>query len=157
ALLDEKNNTSAFVIDPKGQLCAITTRQRMAMGHDVYALNPYGVLGIPSARYNPLAHLDPQSVTFTPDCERIAQAIIDQGEQGSRQDNHFEVSALDYTTLNIMYVKLFEPDKSLVRVWQLLSLPDDLRVEHCTLMETCGHPVIEESAARYTIGTSREV
>ena len=156
ALLDWLNNTSALVIDPKGQLCALTTKQRRRMRHTIAALNPYDVLGIPSARYNPLDYLDPHAVTFMADCERIAEGIVDQSSASARTD-HFQVSALDYVKLLIMWVKLFEANKSLVEVWHLLGLPDALRVGHCEKMATCGNAMIEEGAARYTSATSREV
>lgn len=145
ALLDPLNDASALVIDVKGQLCAITTRRRRQMGHTVAALNPFAVLGIPSVSYNPLSHLDGESVTFVSDCERIAEGLVDQ-----KKADHWEVSALDYVTLLVMWVKLFENDKSIVRVWQLLGLPEEQRIMQCEIMAQCSYAPIAEGAGRYT-------
>jgi len=108
------------VIDVKGQLCAITARRRVQMGHEVAVLNPFDVLGIPTSAYNPLAHLDPESLSFASDCDRIAEGLVDQ-----RKADHWELSALDVVSLLIMYVRLFEPYPSLVRVRELLNLPEE--------------------------------
>jgi len=149
ALLED--DASALVIDVKGQLCAITAKRRVQMGHKVLVLNPFDVLGIPSATYNPLTHLDENSLTFASDCQRIAEGLVDQ-----KKADHWELSALDVVGLLIQWVKLFEEDKSLVRVRQLLNLPEDLRIAHFEKMMTCGNAAIAEGAARYT-SDSKEV
>ena len=92
ALLED--DASALVIDVKGQLCAITAKQRIKMGHEVAVLNPFDVLGIPTSAYNPLAHLDPKSLSFASDCDRIAEGLVDQ-----RKHDHWEMSALDVVSL----------------------------------------------------------
>ena len=117
ALLED--DASALVIDVKGQLCAITARRRVEMGHKVVVLNPFDVLGLPSVSYNPLAHLDPDSLSFVSDCDRIAEGLVDQ-----RKGDHWELSALDVVALLIMYVRLIEPFPSLEQVRRLLNLPD---------------------------------
>ena len=53
-------NRSIVVIDPKGELTAITAGYRRTVG-EVVVLNPFNVLGIPSAGFNPLASLDPEA------------------------------------------------------------------------------------------------
>jgi type IV secretion system protein VirD4 len=118
ALLED--DASALVIDVKGQLCAITARRRVEMGHEVAVINPFDVLGIPTSAYNPLAHLNPDSLSFASDCDRIAEGLVDQ-----RKADHWEMSALDVVSLLIMYVKLSEGENaSLVRVRELLNLPE---------------------------------
>jgi type IV secretion system protein VirD4 len=59
-LLTGLTDRSVIVIDPKGELAAVTAAQRCKYG-DVIILNPFGVLNIPSAGFNPLAGLDPKS------------------------------------------------------------------------------------------------
>src|ERR1700722_17782246 len=54
---------SIIVIDPKGELAAVTADYRRTIG-DVVMLNPFGVLGLDSEGFNPLAALDPQSPVF---------------------------------------------------------------------------------------------
>jgi len=143
ALLED--DASALVIDVKGQLCAITAKRRAQMGHKIIVLNPFDVLGIPSATYNPLTHLDENSLSFASDCQRIAEGLVDQ-----KKADHWELSALDVVGLLIMWVKLYDDDKSLVRVRQLLNLPEDLRIKQFEEMMNCDNPAIAEGAARYT-------
>ena len=45
---------SIIVIDPKGELAAVTADYRRTVG-DVVMLNPFNVLGLGSAGFNPLA------------------------------------------------------------------------------------------------------
>jgi type IV secretion system protein VirD4 len=66
---------SIVVIDPKGELAAITAAQRYKYG-EVVILNPFGILGIPSAGFNPLAALDPDAPTFLDDATGIGEALI---------------------------------------------------------------------------------
>ena len=49
---------SIVVIDPKGELAAVTADYRRTVG-DVVMLDPFNVLGLGSAGFNPLALLDP--------------------------------------------------------------------------------------------------
>ena len=49
---------SLVVIDPKGELAAVTADYRSQVS-DVVILNPFGLLGMASAGFNPLASLDP--------------------------------------------------------------------------------------------------
>jgi type IV secretion system protein VirD4 len=86
---------SCIVIDPKGQLAAITRAQRERMGQRVIVLNPFDILPNqlgPSAQFNPMASLDPDSDAFGSDCDNIADSIIVH-EQGQGRDNHWSESA----------------------------------------------------------------
>lgn len=145
ALLDPRNTASALVIDVKGQLCAITTRQRQALGQRVVVLNPYGVLGLPSVTYNPLAALDPTALSFVSDCERLAEGLVDV-----RKGDHWELSALDYVTLLILWVRRYTEAPSLSGVYTMLSLADTARQAFCKELMACDDPTIALSAARYT-------
>lgn len=70
---------SCIVIDPKGQLAAITRKERERTGQRVIVLNPFnilpGYLGS-SARFNPMAALDPKLDSFATDCDNIADSIV---------------------------------------------------------------------------------
>jgi len=141
-------DASALAIDVKGQLCAITAYQRFYLGHKVAVLNPFDVLGIPSATYNPLSHLNPAAPSFASDCRRIAEGMVDLPKK-----DHWELSALDVVDLLIMWTKLYEDDKSLVRLRQLLNLPADQRIaffENMVIESADKHPILAEGAARYT-------
>ena len=103
---------SCIVIDPKGQLAAVTGPQRARMGQRVIILNPFKILpdvlapdspyhfrGIPNVdelvtfdgKFNPMAALDPDSESFGVDCDNIADSIVTK-DQGAR-DSHWSDSA----------------------------------------------------------------
>lgn len=154
ALLHYKG--SALVIDVKGQLCCITARRRMEMGQEVFAINPFDELGIPTATYNPLTHLNPESYSFATDCGLIAEGII-----GVKKADFWEMSAVGLVTLLIMWVKLYEEEKNLLRVRQLLFLPKEKtdpadssakihpRREQLEMMLNCDDEIISEGVTRF--------
>lgn len=142
---------AALIIDPKGQLCAITARNRSHRDW-VRALNPYGLLGIPTATYNPLSHLQPSALTFTADCERIAEGLVN-----ITQGDHWEISALDLVAVLIKWVKLGAVDqdnnplpKNLISVRKLVNLSEVERIDYFReIIGKCDNPELRESAGRY--------
>jgi type IV secretion system protein VirD4 len=95
-------NRSIVVVDPKGELAAITAQHRSRVS-DVVILNPFGVLGIPTAGFNPLALLDQDSPEFVDDASGIAEALIKIEEK----DPHWSESAQGLVIAMIMWeVKL---------------------------------------------------
>lgn len=83
---------SMVIVDPKGQIAAVTKKQREEVGR-VFVLNPFNVwpeyLG-PSACYNPLSVLDPKSNEFDAECDALADAIVVNEGAG---DSHWPDSA----------------------------------------------------------------
>jgi type IV secretion system protein VirD4 len=70
--------SSCLVIDPKGQLCAVTRKQREKFGR-VLVLNPFGIMQSelgPSVGYNAMNILDPTSIGFSADCDAMAESIV---------------------------------------------------------------------------------
>ena len=111
---------SIVVIDPKGQLAAITAKYRHeTIGDDVKIIDPFGVLAeevrkdpypyryltqhglIESAGFNPLAALNPGLPSFYDDAKVIAEALIKI--QGN--DPHWSESAQGLVTGLIMWEK----------------------------------------------------
>jgi type IV secretion system protein VirD4 len=89
---------SIVVIDPKGELTAITSDYRRKLG-PVYILNPFDVLGIGGEGFNPLASLDPQSPTFVDDAQGVGEALIRIDDK----DPHWSESAQSLLTAFIMW------------------------------------------------------
>jgi type IV secretion system protein VirD4 len=89
---------SIIVIDPKGELTAITSDYRRKLG-PVFILNPFDVLGIGGAGFNPLASLDPQSPTFVDDATGVGEALIKIEDK----DPHWSESAQSLLTAFIMW------------------------------------------------------
>jgi type IV secretion system protein VirD4 len=75
-------NRSILVIDPKGELAAITGKHRRKFG-PVIVLNPFGVLlesspfkFLKSEGFNPISALNPASDLFVDDAASIAEGLI---------------------------------------------------------------------------------
>lgn len=111
---------SMFVIDPKGELAAITAPHRRTLGR-VVVLNPFGVLthdsdfeDLKSEGFNPLLSLDPDLPSFNADAALLADALI----KIEGKDPHWDASARAMLAALIMYVVLesygrtSEPDNS---------------------------------------------
>lgn len=82
---------SLVVIDPKGELAAVTAQARAALGERVHVINPFGYVcddfpaygDLQSGGFNPLAFLDPASLSFATDAAVIGEALIsDEGGAG---------------------------------------------------------------------------
>lgn len=74
---------SCFVIDPKGEVCAVTANARaQTFGQSVYRLDPFdttdfqGGIPFPRATYNPLDALDPSQESFVSDAGSLATALV---------------------------------------------------------------------------------
>src|ERR1700722_10684246 len=95
------NDRSIIVIDPKGELAAVTADYRRTIG-DVVMLNPFDVLGLGSAGFNPLAALDPKSPYFYDDAAALGEALI----KLEGKDPHWTESAQGLIVALIMWEKL---------------------------------------------------
>ena len=91
---------SIVVIDPKGELAAVTAAFRRTVG-DVVMLNPFNVLGLGSAGFNPLAALDPAAATFYDDAAALGEALI----KIESKDSHWSESAQGLLVALLMWEK----------------------------------------------------
>ena len=66
---------SVICIDPKGENASIAGRARQQFG-PVHVLDPFGVTGMTSAAFNPLAMLDPDSLDVAEDASTLADALV---------------------------------------------------------------------------------
>ena len=88
---------SVFVIDPKGQLAAVTGPHRAKhLRQNVFVLNPFNILpdclgSLPHAGFNPLAVLDPKADSFGADCDSLAEAVV--FHEGGSEGSHWTDSA----------------------------------------------------------------
>ena len=96
---------SIVVVDPKGELAAVTADYRRTVG-DVVMLNPFNVLGLGSAGFNPLALLDPTSANFYDDAAALGEALI----KIEGKDPHWTESAQGLLVALIMWEKLQKGD-----------------------------------------------
>ena len=117
---------SIVVVDPKGELAAVTADYRRTVS-EVIMLNPFDVLGLGSAGFNPLAALDPQSPYFYDDAAALGEALI----RMVSKDPHWSESAQGLMVALVMWEKLLHGDNAnLENVRELLTEPE--RVETYT-------------------------
>jgi len=139
-LSDCLDDRSIIVVDPKGELAAVTAKHRHGLrGHEVKILDPFGKLheavkdrpdiygylldkGITeSAGFNPLAVLDPKSPNFYDDAAAIGEALI----KIEGKEPHWSESAQGLVVGLIMWEKLRNgPNANLENVRALLTEPD---------------------------------
>jgi type IV secretion system protein VirD4 len=111
---------SIIVIDPKGELAAVTADYRRTVG-DVVMLNPFNVLGLGSAGFNPLAGLDPASPNFYDDAAALGEALI----KIEGKDPHWSESAQGLLVALLMWDKIKNGDAAnLENVRTLLTEAD---------------------------------
>ena len=111
---------SMLVLDPKGELAG-TAPLRRALGHRVFVLDPFGQSGEPSACFNALAELDPDSLAIVDDVAAVAQAlVVDDGDARSRHWN--DSARMLLMGLVLLTLTFDEGERNLVTVRQLLTL-----------------------------------
>jgi len=114
---------SVIVHDIKGENWAVTHRQRANLGSRVCLLDPFGMTGGQSARFNWLDFIDIKS----PDCVAQAAALADliivpDGNDGS---NHFDDSAKNLIQGLILFVATLDrSDRNMASVRAILTLPE---------------------------------
>jgi type IV secretion system protein VirD4 len=110
---------SMLVLDPKGELARLA-RYRRAMGHDAYILDPFGSSGEQGSCFNPLAELDPDSLTLVDDIRSITNALVVDGDAKA---SHWNNSARTLLTGIILFTLTRAPgERNLITVRELLSL-----------------------------------
>ncbi len=126
ALIEHK--ASCIVIDPKGQLAAITGPHRVRMGQRVLVLNPFNIFPEPYAKlthagFNPLSVLDPASPSFGADCDSLAEAIVYGEGGGGDNAAYFVDSSRLLVSGVIMVLAAFAPPakKNLVNLYEIIN------------------------------------
>jgi type IV secretion system protein VirD4 len=115
---------SIVVVDPKGELTAITADYRRTLG-EVVVLNPFDVLGLGGGGFNPLAALDPDASTFVDDATGLGEALI----QVEEKEPHWSESAKSLLTALIMWevqsAKIENRPPLLENVRRMLTEPNE--------------------------------
>jgi len=88
---------SAFVLDPKGENANATGRQRTKLNSKVHYLDPFGLSGMPKARFNPLSRMTPENMEA--ESKSLASALII-----SQQRDHWTASAQQLLAAFILHV-----------------------------------------------------
>lgn len=114
---------SVIVIDPKGENANITGVARKRQG-ELHVLDPFGITDHPSARFNPLDQLDPNSIDLGEDASALADTLV-VDPPGQVKDAHWNEEAKALITGLILWITCHEPDgkRHLGRLRELLTLP----------------------------------
>jgi len=124
---------SAIIIDPKGDVTAITARHRKAIGEKVIVLNPFGLFTkkrryMKSVGWNPLKQIKKDSPNFESHAMCIADAIVEK-PSGSQSSNEgfFERNALNLMQALIMWECLSNGENPSLRNIPILLTARDTR------------------------------
>lgn len=162
ALLDWPH--SCIVIDPKGELAAVTSARRRRFGDVVY-LDPYRLLsklmkGAKPSRYNPMARLQAGSLELSAQTEKISDGLIwDEGEN----NRFFTGGARGACSLVQMgLVAHGEPDeRNLVAMRSVITGEFqggvDLYGFAQSILDHSGDTALRQKAARFCVPKARDV
>ena len=96
-----------IVIDPKGENVAIAARRRREMGQIVHVLDPFRITGVESDALNPMALLDPDSLTLVDDIVALASLLLP--ESVSERDQFWSGRAREAMIAMMLFQTLREP------------------------------------------------
>lgn len=117
-LLDYPGST--VVLDVKGENYAVTARRRREMGHEVYLVDPFGVIQsfqpddapkVPVHRFNWLDRLDPDSPDVVAESLLLADMLIVASGHASGAEIHFNDTARNLIAGVMVHVATFEAEK----------------------------------------------
>ena len=116
---------SVLVIDPKGENARIAGEARRRLG-TTHVLDPFEVSGHPSARYNPLDRLTPDSLDLGEDAASLTEALV-MDPPGQVTEAHWNEEAKAILGGLIMFCVCHEDRdrRSLATVREYLTLPPD--------------------------------
>jgi type IV secretion system protein VirD4 len=159
---DDSGQRSYVVIDPKGEVCAITSRFRRRCG-DVKIINPYGVLldqrpDMKSDGWNPLSDLDPADPHFADECAARGDALIKTNANETQPI--FPNSARSALTAGINFevrvARVLNEAPSLPAVRAMLTLETEQLVEKVKEMIAVGDPDIATRMRKF-LSDNREI
>ena len=147
---------SCFVIDPKGEACAVTARERQRFGK-VIRLDPFnktefapGAYAPPLACFNPLDLLDVDEFSFPSDVATLTKAIM--LPQRGNSDPFWHNSAEQLIQAIIMLVcdkfPARDPDRSFSMMLWLLSSPPERWQKLHKEMADCRFVEVQNCGAR---------
>ena len=116
---------SALVIDPKGENARIAGEARQRFG-TTYVLDPFEVSGMPSAAYNPLDRLTPDSLDLGEGAASLTEALV-MDPPGQVTEAHWNEEAKATLGGLIMFCVCHEDRdrRTLATVREYLTLPPD--------------------------------
>lgn len=128
---------SVLVIDPKGENAMITADRRQAMGQDVHIIDPWGITGMETARFNPLDWLAAGDIDIGDNAMLLADAIVMMSGGNEQFWDEEAKFALIGRALFVATDKQEEGQRHLGRVRDLCLLDgDDLEKLHKRMLQS---------------------
>ena len=124
------------------------------MGQRVVVLNPFHVwpdiLG-PTARYNPMALLDPSSPTFGAECRKLAEGLI--AKSSNERDSHWTDGARTLVSSVIGHLATDEdPEyRNLAQMREIIAGPEAVLPEFARSALKSPHAFIRQGLAEYAL------
>jgi type IV secretion system protein VirD4 len=136
ALLDYPG--SMLVIDPKGENYAVTADYRRSIGHEVIALDPFGLAG-GTGSFNPMESLDASDPASIDAAAALAEMLVVRDPRASAETTFWSEEAKALIAGLILFVADSHGFHTLDTVWQLLSLsPRELTKLWYTMAKSTG-------------------
>jgi type IV secretion system protein VirD4 len=145
---------SCIVIDPKCEAAAVTKQGREAKGFKSINLNPYGtfseIVG-PSDAYNPMDNLNPNSRTFSADCDALTDSLVWRTTNDGGNSKHFLDGAANLINGVIQNVVRTEPpeNRNLLRVRAIIAMPSNFLGSYCAQAAAGKNPIIRNKLGRF--------
>ncbi len=146
---------SRLIIDPKGELCAVT-HAAAARYSDVVAIDPFGTLkvngvtGVKVVGFNPLAVLDPKTVSFGGDVDSVTDGVFSRETGGGDNAAFFNDSAalLQSTGIRAVFTKDGRQDEKNLPAVRDMICRDVFGFAR--RFAKCGDAAVEAECSRYT-------
>ncbi len=149
---------SIICIDAKGENARVAWRARDALD-PVHVLDPFGVIDLPSAAFDPLAELDPESLDIVEDAAALAGALV-YDAPGEAGEAHWNEEAKALLAGVILYVAAHELPgrRTLSTVRDRTTSAPDLFQTMLTLMQQgeAAGGLIARAANRHLAKSDRE-
>lgn len=158
--LGHVRDRSLVVIDVKdGENCFASHAFREGtLGQKCIYLNPFGLLGLPNTRINPLQTLIDiiaRGEEIDTQAEEIAQILLPASPKET-DSSWVRKGAVRLLTVRMEYLALFDPENcNLAGLWRFVNASDDEMGLTFSMMESCGVESIARRAASLS-ATMRE-
>jgi type IV secretion system protein VirD4 len=120
ALLDYPG--SMLVIDPKGENYAVTADYRRSIGHEVVALDPFGLVG-GTGSFNPMESLDASDPACIDDAAALAEMLVVRDPRASADTMFWSEEAKALIAGLILLVAESGGMHTMTTLWEILSVP----------------------------------
>ncbi len=134
--------TSAVVLDPKGELAALTGWHRKTrFGHDVVVIDPFGIAVQDQhrSRFNPFSLYRGDPKTLVDECRRLANALVVRQKEEREPFFNSGAQVVIQTIIAFLLSEAKPEDATLNRLRDIATNPKVMRelLEHLEQSEAC--------------------